>query len=159
MRLVACLLTVFATVVPPLAAQHGETEQEVIDVVVGLFDAMRDKDTVALRAVFHQSARLTSAVTNGEGQPVVNEVPIDRFVQAIAGAQPYLDEQLWDIEVRIDGNLATVWTKYAFFADRTFSHCGVDAFQLAMTGAGWKIIQVADTRQREGCDLPEHIKP
>ena len=159
MRGVACLLVALGTAAPPLAAQHSDAEQAVVAVVAHLFDAMRAKDTVALRAVFHESARLASAVTNREGQPVVAEVPIDRFIQAIGGAQPYLDEQVWDTEVRLDGNLATVWTKYAFFADREFSHCGVDAFQLAMTDAGWKIIQIADTRQREGCDLPEHITP
>lgn len=159
MRLVSCLLVGLLTLAPRLAAQHGDAEQPVLDVVVGLFDAMRSKDTVALRAAFHASGRLTSTSTSADGAPLVTEVPLDGFIRAIGGAQAYLDEQLWDTEVRIDGTLATVWTRYAFFADREFSHCGVDAFQLAMTDAGWKIIQVADTRQREGCALPEHVTP
>ena len=60
MRLVSCLLVGLLTLAPRLAAQHGDAEQPVLDVVVGLFDAMRSKDTVALRAAFHASGRLTS---------------------------------------------------------------------------------------------------
>jgi hypothetical protein len=54
--------------------------------------------------------------------------------------------------VHVDGPLAVVWTDYAFFAGQKFSHCGVDAFQLARTPAGWRIVALADTRKTEGCD-------
>ena len=64
------------------------------------------------------------------------------------------DEKLWDVKILIDRNLATVWTKYAFFLGSDFSHCGVDTFTLAKGAEGWKIIFLADTRQREGCQLP-----
>ena len=57
--------------------------------------------------------------------------------------------------MEIDGNLAQVWTKYAFFLGEDFDHCGVDAFQLFNDGDGWKIFQLVDTRHREGCELPE----
>jgi hypothetical protein len=44
---------------------------------------------------------------------------------------------------------------YAFFAGDTFSHCGVNAFQLFKGADGWKIFHIADTRRREGCEMPE----
>ena len=65
------------------------------------------------------------------------------------------DERIWDAEVRVDGNLATAWMKYAFYAGDEFSHCGVDAFQLFKGVDGWKVFHVADTRRREGCETPE----
>jgi hypothetical protein len=51
----------------------------------------------------------------------------------------------------VDGPLAMVWTGYAFYAGPRFSHCGVDAIMLGRTTAGWRILSLADTRQRTGC--------
>ncbi|MGH7481959.1 MAG: nuclear transport factor 2 family protein [Longimicrobiales bacterium] len=123
-------------------------EAEVLGVIRGLFDGMRQADTVAIRASFHPEARL---VTTGEqdGRPTVQIIPIDRFIASIASAQGYLDERTYDPVVHIDGNLAQVWTFYTFDLAGTFSHCGTDAFLLVRTDAGWKIINVADTRYQD----------
>jgi hypothetical protein len=88
-----------------------------------------------------------------EGKPVLRVTPIDRFIQAIAGAPPEttLDERIFDVEVRQDANLATVWTRYSFYAGAQFSHCGFDAFQLFKSEQGWRIIAIADTQRREAC--------
>ena len=125
-------------------------------VVHQLFDAMRSKDTTAMRGLFHASARLQRTGRNQAGELIVGDTPIDRFIQVIGGADGDLDEQIWDAEVRVDGDLATVWTKYAFFFNEQFSHCGMDAFQLARLADGWKIIQISDTQRRgeENCEMP-----
>ena len=49
--------------------------------------------------------------------------------------------------VSIDGPLAAVWADYEFWAGSRFSHCGVDAFQLAQTGGQWRIVALTDTRR------------
>ncbi len=65
---------------------------------------------------------------------------------------------IWDPKIEIDGNLAQAWTQYAFYVGKKFSHCGVDAFQLFKgTDGTWKIFQLADTRQKEGCKIPKEI--
>ncbi len=134
----------------PLAAQ-GADERAVLDVVQRLFDGMRTADSVLVRSVFHPDARLISTgMRNGE--PAVGVIPIDGFVQAVGGAEAVWDEKIFDPQVRIDGNLAQVWTEYTFHAGERFSHCGVDAFLLARTTDGWKIASLADTRRREGCE-------
>ena len=61
---------------------------------------------------------------------------------------------MWDPVVQIRDNLATVWVKYAFYLDGEFLHCGVDAFMLARTNDGWKIVSLADTSQKENCEMP-----
>jgi hypothetical protein len=81
----------------------------------------------------------------------MRSVPIERWLAAVAGATISLDERIWDAEVRVDDNLATVWVKYELVAGGEFSHCGVDAFQLFRSAAGWKIFQIADTQRRENC--------
>jgi hypothetical protein len=42
--------------------------------------------------------------------------------------------------------------EYSFWLGTTFSHCGIDAFQLARLGSEWKIIAIADTRRTDGCN-------
>ncbi len=121
--------------------------------VKGLFDAMRTRDSVAARAVFHPEARLVGTGVR-DGRSVVQVNAIDGFIAAIGRDREVWDERIWDWEVRIAHNLATVWTKYDFLRAGAFSHCGVDAFQLVRTDDGWKIVQVADTRRREGCEAP-----
>ena len=146
---IALAALLFAGLPAALPAQQGEAE--VIAVVQRLFDAMRAKDTVALRAVFHPDARLAGTGRDQQGNPVVRVNPIDGFIASIGRATAELDEQFWDPEVRLDDDLATVWTPYVFYVNGELSHCGVDAFQLARGGDGWTIVQIADTRRREGC--------
>jgi hypothetical protein len=55
-------------------------------------------------------------------------------------------------EIAVDGALATAWILYQFYVGSTFSHCGVNAFQLFKSKDGWKIIQITDTCRREGCE-------
>lgn len=146
-----CALTL---AIPPTPAQQPQQpDPEIRRTVDRLFDAMRSRDTAALRAVFDTNARLMTAATSREGKPVVQISSIDRFVQAI-GSSPAgtkLDERIFDVEVRQSDNLATVWTRYEFYLGEQFSHCGYDAFHLAKSEAGWRIIALADTRRREGC--------
>lgn len=154
----ALSLMLAALALPPIAVAQ-EADGEVLAVVRALFDAMRAKDTVALRATLYPGARLMTAGRDRDGVPAVQAESVDAFVRAVGSLQRHLDERIWNAEVRVDGNLAAVWTPYAFYVDGTFSHCGVDAFQLALTPDGWKIIHVTDTRRREGCsEPPDHAR-
>ena len=98
----------------------------------------------------HPEARL---VTTGvqDGVPVARTVPVAAWLDGVRNSEAELDERLYGVEVRVAQGLATVWTEYDLLVDGSFSHCGVDAFQLVRTEAGWRILQVTDTRMREGC--------
>jgi hypothetical protein len=133
------------------------SEAEVMNVVNMLFEAMRESDGEKVASIFTENARLMT-VTERDGQPVLLENSITSFIESVG--QPHekvWNEPIWDYRVEIDGNLAQVWTKYAFFLGDDFSHCGVDAFQLFNDGDSWKIFQLVDTRHREGCELPEGL--
>lgn len=146
----ACAVSLAA---PSLARAQTDERAEVLAVVQRLFDAMRAKDTVMMRSVFDSTARLVSVRQRREGGPVVSVLPWQQFAAANArDTRGVWDERIYDPEVRIDATLATVWVSYDFFFSGTFSHCGTDAFTLLKApGAGWKIMLVADTFQRDGC--------
>jgi hypothetical protein len=125
---------------------------EVLAVVTQLFDGMRKRDTAAMRAAFHPGASLLSS-SERNGTPSVSSSPIDSWISSIATAPPgtVLDERLMNTVVRVQDGLASVWTEYEFWAGERFSHCGVDAILLGKTASGWKVLSIADTRQRTGC--------
>ena len=130
------------------------TQDDVMAVVNTLFEGMRKGDSTLVRSVFTKDARLMTAFEK-EGQPALRIGSIDGFVKAVGTPHEKVwNEAIWDSEVRIDGNLAQVWTKYAFYLGEDFSHCGVDAFQLFKDDNGWRIFQLTDTRQFEDCELP-----
>lgn len=132
----------------PAAAQAEDREEEVLRVVERLFDAMRAGDSAEVRRVFHPDARLAGVAPDGG----IRHTPVDAFVEAVGRAERELDERFFDPEVRIDGELATVWTEYTLHLDDEFSHCGTDAFTLLRGADGWRIVAIADTRRTEGCE-------
>lgn len=127
-----------------------DPEKAVRDVVAQLFDGMRANDSTAVRAVFHPDARLMTVLSQ-EGQHRLVEADIDAFVRAVGTSPVPYDERVRSVDVRVDDGLATAWMAYLFFAGDQFSHCGVNAMQLVQDAAGWRIIQVIDTR-RTGCE-------
>lgn len=151
-------LAVVLSVAPAAGQMPSADEDAVLQVVQDLFDGMREKDEGLLRGVWHPEARLQTAGVDGQGAPRLASTPVDGFVQGVLSSEAHLDEVTFDEVVRIDGRLATAWVPYNLFVNGAFQHCGVDALQLILTGDGWKIFQLTDTRTRDGCD-PERRGP
>ena len=148
--IVAALLLIPALARGQATANPPDERAAVLAVVQRLWDAMKARDTAMARSVFDSSATLSRAVTrNGEAR--VQLTPVSAFIEALSHATEPWNERMFAPEVRIDGSLATVWTEYDFHLGDKFSHCGVDAFQLLKTSAGWKIVALSDTARREGC--------
>jgi hypothetical protein len=77
---------------------------------------------------------------------------VDAFVRAVGTPHDVTwDERVRGTRVEVDGPLASVWAEYSFYAGPKFSHCGIDAFQLARDGDVWRIVALTDTRRRDGC--------
>lgn len=146
------LITSCLLALPLGSLQAQEASDEVLATVQSLFDAMRAGDTTSMRSLFEDDARLLMTYNTQEGQPGTRVATLDQFLQSVGSAEGVLDEQFWDAEVRVEDNLATVWNRYAFYYDGQLHHCGVDSFQLARTMQGWKVIAIADTQRRQGCE-------
>lgn len=143
-------LAVIASSLVALPGAHAQSADHdaAYSVVTRLFDAMRARDTAALRTAFAPGASLQSISATG-----IRTDAIDAWIGSIgrAPAGAVLDERLANPVVQVDGPLASVWVDYWFYVGERFSHCGVDAFVLAKIEDSWRIISIADTRKREGC--------
>jgi CubicO group peptidase (beta-lactamase class C family) len=127
----------------------------VLAAVQKLFDGVTAKDGEAIRAVLDRDARLVRTEAR-DGAPRTRPMSAGDFAARILEHDgPALREKIWDPEVRVADNLATVWVPYAFYVGDRLTHCGEDAIQLAKTDLGWpgwKIIAIADTQRTEGCN-------
>ena len=167
----ALLATVFVAT-PPAGAQQtpagqghemhatmSEDERAIAAVVHELFDAMRTGDSTTVRRVFHPQTRMMTSFRRA-GEPVLDiEEGVDGFVRAVGTPHEQVwDERIWDLHIRTDADYGIAWMNYAFFLGETFSHCGINLFQVARDTDGWRIVGIADTRRREGCDLPDSVR-
>ena len=154
------LLVALATIVTPLGAQQPASaatrqaqEAEVLAVVNRLWEAMRTRDSVMARSVFDTSARMVR-VAEQNGVRSIRWNRVDGFISQIGTAGPPMIERMVKPEVRVDQNIASVWTWYDFTANDRLSHCGYDSIELARGADGWKIVYVSDTRTPAPCQPP-----
>jgi hypothetical protein len=87
-----------------------------------------------------------------EGKTLVVSEDLGKFITAVSKPHTAIyDERITFNTIKIDANLATVWTPYQFFVGDKFSHCGVNSFQLVKFNGAWKIQYIIDTRRKENC--------
>jgi len=114
---------------------------------------MREGDSSKVHRTFDDRVMMWTSYTNKEGEAVLKQDKLQGFLDAVGTPHDEIwNEKIRNTKIEIDGNLAQAWTEYGFFIGEKFSHCGVDAFLFSNIDGQWKIITLADTRQREGCD-------
>lgn len=130
------------------AAADKQQHADILAPIYTLFDGMRESDGDKVRAAFSSEAimyRAHSALREGSSP--------EAFASAVESkGERVWDEKIWDIQVKLDDKLASVWTEFAFYLDGELSHCGVNSFQLYHFDDGWKIIYLVDTFQKKGCE-------
>lgn len=125
-------------------------ETAVKSTIIRMFEGMSKADSTVLKPLFSPGARLQT-VQNKQGTVSVKEDLIAGFITSVGKAKAgALDERLSGMDVKIDGDLATVWTPYSFYYNGQQSHCGANAFTLVRITGDWKIQNIIDTRR--GCN-------
>lgn len=151
------ILTLLATLLFHVSFAQS-VEKEVEKVIYEIFNGMRAGDSARVASHFTPDATMKSISIKEDGSPSIQNGSLQGWLDAIGTPrEEMLDERLWDVETRVDGNLAQVWTYYALYVGKKYHHCGVDAFQLFHDGDNWKVFHIADTR-RADCDIPEQVK-
>jgi hypothetical protein len=133
-----------------LAQARPSPEEDVRAVVRRMFDGMRAADSAQVRSVMAPGVRFASMDTRAT-PPGISYEPVDGWLAGVARSARRWDERVFDVQVRVDGNMAQVWAPYTFYLDGKIRHCGVDAIELLLDAGGWKITQLSDTQRREGC--------
>ena len=136
-----------------LQAQHGE-EEMVKNTIDSFFKAFNQQDSMAIKEIVSKGIVLQTIGRNTEGKEVVKTENFDHFLKSIVSipTSTKYEERILTYNIQIDGPMANAWTSYEFWVNNTFSHCGVNSFQLFNQQGSWKIIYLIDTRRKVGCD-------
>ena len=129
-------------------------KEEVKKVIETFFEGFHARDSIVMKSAFHEESVIQTIGRTKEGDfKLVNE-ELGKLLRGIVSIplETEFKEVLHDFEIKIDGEMANVWTPYSFYLNNTFSHCGVNNFQLLKQNGEWKIIYLIDTRRREGCE-------
>lgn len=136
-----------------------DDETAALTVAKQLFVAMETNDGALAASLFIEGAQLQTVHKNKQGETVLSTIPVEKLVEVFGQEkeQAY-SEPIWNERILIDGDYAVVWVDYAFYLGNTFSHCGVDIFQMMKQEGEWKIFGLTDTRRKEGCEVPSDVK-
>ena len=108
----------------------------VVATVQALFDAMATRDVAAAARTLLPDGLFISVAPGAAPRSTTTRA----FLESLASGTSKLHEAFTaPPDVRIDGDLATVWGPYTFTIDGTLSHTGVDALQLVRTAEGWRL--------------------
>ena len=131
----------------------GQERPSPYTAVESFFAAFHAKDSTGMQQLISPKARLMRSTLNN-GQPIVQENDIKRFIRAVATRKdtPVWEERLGKPVVQKHQNLATVWVPFKFFLGNRLSHCGYNSFVLSWSGQCWQIVSLIDTGTKE-CDL------
>ncbi len=136
-----------------LTAQDKE-KAAVKQTIETFFKGFHKGDTLLMKPVMTDDIILQTAYKNKEGKDILKNDDVDKLIHAIANRpkDQKWDERLLEYHIKIDGNMANAWVLYEFWFNDTFSHCGVNSFQLFNDAGKWKIIYLIDTRRRSNCN-------
>lgn len=149
----ALLLLVIAIFIT-IASFAQSTEDSVKQVVNNLFIGMKTSNGTMIASAFADSAVLqTISRDKTSGKIGVRNESVKDFAKSISTlAVNAADERITFSSVKIDADLASVWTPYQFYFNGKFSHCGVNSFQLVRIYGQWKIQYLIDTRRKDHCE-------
>ncbi|MGQ3677376.1 nuclear transport factor 2 family protein [Tenacibaculum discolor] len=152
MQKIFTLLIVFV-LTTVVSAQENSEKKAIKNIIETFFEGLHKGDSTLVSSTLNSTINIQTTFTNKEGKKVLVTESKAKLLTNIANKKPehtYLEKLLsWDIKV--DGNLASVWTPYEFYFNNEFSHCGANSFQLFNNNGKWEIIYLVDMRRRDNC--------
>lgn len=125
----------------------GQQNREIEKPIRNLFSGMKNADAELLKSAFSDTAILQTITQDG-----VKTENINNFIASVSKMEKEaLDERITIEAIHQDGDLANVFTPYAFYFKGKFSHCGANSFQLVKQNGEWKIQYLIDTRRKDRC--------
>tara|TARA_R110001632_G_scaffold47202_2_gene119585 strand:+ start:24376 stop:24888 length:513 start_codon:yes stop_codon:yes gene_type:complete len=151
-RLIVLLLLFISTTA--IKAQQQEASKQIKKVIELFFEGLHKGDSTIMKKTFHKEIKIQTTSTDKEGKKTLKTDDVKKLLVGIANKKPenVYFEKLLSYDIKIDGNLASVWTPYEFYLNGAFSHCGANSFQLFNNNGKWEITYLVDMRRRGNCN-------
>ena len=136
---------------------QDQAQDEVRKSIEVFFKGFHQQDSIMIKSVVSEDIKLQTMGVDKEGKNRMRTDPFDGFLKSIISLPDSIQfrEELLEFKIQVDGPMAHAWTRYNFWVNGELSHCGVNSFQLFDDGTRWRIIYLADTRRRSGCETDE----
>ncbi|MEC7264740.1 MAG: nuclear transport factor 2 family protein [Bacteroidota bacterium] len=150
--LILFLLTISANAQGPNPSEE-ETKQKIKSVIETFFDGFHKQDSTIIKSTVANNVVLQTTAKNPQGKTLFKNEEFSKFLKSIVSIPDSVkfEEKLTSFSIQIDRTMANAWVGYEFWLNDTFSHCGIDSFQLVDFDGEWKIVYLIDTRGKEGC--------
>ena len=155
MKKLALIFSIIALFSVSMFAQKTDDSKDALAVVNKMFAEMEAHNPAGIVALYTAEAQLAAAIKTKEGKSVIRTFPVEAFSKNFSEKKNEIKEDMYAPEVKVFGDLALVFGRYVFFIDGKISHCGVNAFHLVRTDAGWKIANASTTIEPQGCTEDE----
>ena len=122
-------------------AQQESENQAIKKVIETFFEGLHQGDSTTMATALHKELKIQTTYTNGQQQKILRTETRNQLLINISKKKPTekYEEKLLSYDIKVDGNLASVWTPYEFYLNDNFSHCGANSFQLFNNGKKWEI--------------------
>jgi hypothetical protein len=134
-----------------LARSTDAQEAEVMRPVRAIVAGVAAHDSAMLAAELRPDADITVSVERPDGSRAIRHLTAAQFSGSIKPGPERLEPRLARPDIRIDGDIAMVWTPYLFFRDGKLDHCGANHFDLIREGGAWKIQNVTWSTRPAPC--------
>lgn len=134
-------------------SQQQQEEKAIKAVIETFFKGLHKGDSTLLGSTLHKDVKIQTTATNKQGKKMLRTQEKQQLLIGVSKKKPtdkYF-EKLLSYTIKVDGNLASVWTPYEFYLNDQFSHCGANSFQLFDNNGKWEIIYLVDMRRRGSC--------
>lgn len=143
------ILLSFSFVSLSQAAGTDAEKAEVRAILDQVFDAMRAGDDETLKSLLLEDTKLDR---------ISPDKPVERgdasgWIGWVGTLNPgQADEQIFDVEIHVEGPLAVAWAPFTIAIDGELRSCGVNQFTLVKHAEGWKVAYLIDTHTPEKCN-------
>ncbi len=132
-----------------------EKEQNAVQATIKrFFEGFHQQDSLIIKSTLYKEVVMQTIAIDSEENAVLKQEKIGSFLKSITSVPKTtkFEEKILSYHIQIDGDMANAWTKYEFWRNGIFSHCGVNSFQLIKHQEDWKIIYIIDTRRKVDCN-------
>lgn len=150
------LITALLAFIASLSANaQSPDEKDALAVINTMFAEMANHNPSAISALYTKDSNLTAIIKGKDGKARIAAFTGEAFSKNFTEKKNEIKEVMYAPETKIDGDLALIWGRYVFFIDNKISHCGLNAFHLVRTDAGWKIANASTTIDSTSCTEQE----
>lgn len=137
---------------PAATGPSAEEKAAVLQPVHAFLEGVARRDPAALRATIHPGGVAAGVGCGPAGQ--YNQLftqPLATYVGTVVQMPADQREQMFDPEIRIERNLATVWSRYEYGSGGRVRAAGFSSYQLVRVEGRWKIFNYSWSTRPQDC--------